>query len=118
MVLCQHFWLTRRPLEPWREFFKPHVRTKARDLARCKHRHVCLAGWLITGKTVMTKHNEPMSFLTFEDETDLYETVMFPELYKKRARELDYNRPYLIRGEVVADRDAICINLEDLERVG
>lgn len=111
------FWLSRHPLEPWREAFKPHVRTKARDLARCKHRQVCLAGWLITGKTVMTKHNEPMSFLTFEDETDLYETVMFPELYKKRARELDYNRPYLVRGEVIADRDALCINLEDLQRM-
>jgi len=111
------FWVSRHPLQEYRQRLANVPRVMARDLRQCVNRVVCLAGWLITGKTVTTVHNEPMSFLTFEDETDLYETVMFPELYKQRAALLDYARPYLIHGEVVADLNALSINLKDLERL-
>jgi len=57
----------------------PQGIVKARDLPEHVGRRVDLAGWLITGKTVLTRTEEPMQFLTFEDETDLAETTFFPK---------------------------------------
>lgn len=111
------FWLSKHPLKDYRECLHDTPTITARDVPNKTNRRVQLAGWLITGKTVLTKHDEPMSFLTFEDETDIYETVMFPDLYRKCVSYLDYNRPYLVTGEVVSDHGAICINLQNLQRL-
>ena len=111
------FWVSRHPLEYYASRLKHINRIWARDLNRCTNRVVTLVGWLITGKTVTTKHNEPMSFLTFEDETDLYETVMFPELYSKTAGLLDHAHPFLLTGEVVSEMGSLSVTLTDITRI-
>jgi DNA polymerase-3 subunit alpha/error-prone DNA polymerase len=40
--------------------------------------NVKLIGWPVTQKEVWTKDGLTMSFLLFEDETVMYETVIFP----------------------------------------
>src|SRR6185503_8192252 len=74
----------------------PHV--TASRLAEYVGRRVTLAGWLVTGKTVATKHGEAMEFMTFEDLTGLYETTFFPESYRKNAPFLNTRRPFWISG--------------------
>ena len=71
---------------------------KAGELPRHAGKNVRLAGWLITGKTVATSSNQPMEFLTFEDETGLLEATLFPEAYSRFLRMKDWNRPYLLSG--------------------
>ena len=44
---------------------------KAKNLHRFVGRHVRIAGLLITGKVVHTKHGDPMEFMTFEDDSGL-----------------------------------------------
>jgi hypothetical protein len=42
-----------------------------------------MVGWLVTGKTVQTKDGDPMKFVSFEDTTGIYETVLFPKVYNR-----------------------------------
>ncbi len=109
------FWISRHPLE--RYDLSGVQRIRATQIGFNVHRVVTLAGWLVTHKTVTTRTKEYMCFLTFEDETGLYETVMFPDVYKQRAMLIDYTKPFLVRGLVSSDMGAITITIEDLCRL-
>jgi DNA polymerase III alpha subunit len=85
---------------------------KARDLHHHIGKTICFAGWLITGKTVKTKQGDPMKFLTFEDETGIVETVFFPKPYARFCHMLDYGRPYVLKGRVESDWDALTLTVE------
>ncbi|HLB58897.1 MAG TPA: hypothetical protein VJL87_02280, partial [Bdellovibrionota bacterium] len=79
-----------------------------KDLRKYIDKHVTMVGFLITGKTVYTKHDEPMEFVSFEDTTAIYETTFFPEAYKKFCHILvpgakGRSTPFLLRGKVEAN---------------
>ena len=109
------FWISRHPLERYN--LSAVARVKSRDLACHAGRNVTLVGLLITHKTVTTKNEELMRFMTFEDEHGLFETVMFPELFRQRAMIMDYAHPFLLRGEVVSEMGALSIILDDVTRL-
>jgi len=85
---------------------------KARDLPQHVGRQVRVAGWLIAGKLVPTKHGEPMEFLTFEDETATVETTFFPPAYRRFCHILDYSHPYLLQGKVEQDFGAVTLTVD------
>jgi DNA polymerase-3 subunit alpha/error-prone DNA polymerase len=85
---------------------------KAKDLPNHIGRRVRMAGWLLTGKTVWTKKNQPMQFLTFEDETGLVETTFFPAAYRAFCMILDYGRPYILKGDVDANFGIATMNVD------
>ncbi len=68
-----------------------------------------LAGWPVTRKEVLTARGEAMEFVSFEDETAIYETVLFPEEYRSFSRVLDDVRPYIIEGTVESDQGAVSL---------
>ncbi len=86
---------------------------RAEDLPRLAGRRVRLAGWLITGKLVRTRHDETMQFLTFEDETGLVEATFFPEVYRRCAHRLDSDRPCLLTGRVEQEWGAVTLTVTD-----
>jgi DNA polymerase-3 subunit alpha/error-prone DNA polymerase len=90
---------------------------KAVDLPRHRGRRVRLAGWLITGKVVTTKHGDPMEFLTFEDETGIVETTFFPATYHRFCHMIDRQRPYLLSGKVEEDWGAITMTVDGVQRI-
>ena len=90
---------------------------KAIDLPRHLGRSVNLAGWLITGKVVTTKHGDPMEFLTFEDETGVVETTFFPATYHRFCHMIDRQRPYLLSGKVEEDWGAITLTVDGVETI-
>ena len=75
-------------------------------------RTVTMAGWWITGKTVSTKHGEPMEFVTFEDTTATFETTFFPRTYARFCRKMNRNHPYLLRGKVEEEFGVATLNVE------
>lgn len=85
------------------------------DLGKYVGKEVPVVGWLITGKVVHTKDDEPMEFISFEDTTAIYETVFFPETYRKFCRMLSNARPYLLRGLVEEDFGAISLTVKHVE---
>jgi hypothetical protein len=56
-------------------------------------------------------------FLTFEDETDLYETVIFPQVYDRYNTLLFDQFPLLIQGKVCEERGALSLEIEKMERI-
>ncbi len=90
---------------------------KAADLAGRVGRRIRFAGLLITGKVVRTKHNEPMEFLTFEDETGLVETTFFPEAYHRFCALLDRSRPFILTGKAEEDFGALSLTVSHVAAV-
>jgi DNA polymerase-3 subunit alpha/error-prone DNA polymerase len=90
---------------------------KARELAAHGGRRVRLAGWLITAKTVWSKRDEPMQFVSFEDDTGLVEATFFPNAYRRFAMSLDWGRPYLLSGLVEENFGAVTLTVENARRL-
>ncbi|MCU0594606.1 MAG: hypothetical protein MUC98_03965 [Desulfobacterota bacterium] len=76
---------------------------------------VTTIGWLVTGKTVQTKDGDPMKFVSFEDTTGIYETVLFPKVYNRFCYMLNEMRPYLLKGKVEQDFMAVTLTVHGIE---
>ena len=103
--LCLH------PLERYGKALEGLCRVRARDLPSRVGTRVTLAGWLVTGKTVHSRQGDPMKFVSFEDETALYETVFFPREYRRFCSLLGRGRAYVVKGKVERDLGAITVTV-------
>ena len=90
---------------------------KAKDLAKFTGRTIKIAGLLITGKVVHTKHGDPMEFLTFEDETGLVETVFFPKAYHRFCSIMDKTRPFIMTGKVEEEFGAHTLTVSEAQPI-
>ena len=111
------FLCDRHPMELYQRTLQKLNTVKAADLPRHLGRRVNLAGWLITGKVVTTKHGDPMEFLTFEDETGIVETTFFPATYHRFCHMIDRQRPYLLSGKVDEDWGAITLTVDRVQKI-
>ncbi len=107
----------RHPMALYTDPLKKLRIVKAKELPNFVSRHVRVAGILITGKVVHTKHGEPMEFLTFEDDTGLIETTFFPKAYRRFCSIIDGNRPFILCGKVEEDFGAVTMTVNRVERV-
>ncbi|AEJ19558.1 DNA polymerase III subunit alpha [Gracilinema caldarium] len=107
------------PLELWtpHRALKGRERIFASDLSNYIGLRVRLLGWPITRKDVWTLHGETMTFISYEDETALYETVLFPPVYQKYRSLLFDIQPFLLTGLVTQQQGAISLELEHLEKI-
>jgi error-prone DNA polymerase len=76
---------------------------------------VTMIGWWVTNKMVYTKNEEPMSFISFEDTTALFETVVFPEPFRRFCATWTQTRPYILRGTVDEEFGAFTLHVEEME---
>ncbi|HYV86509.1 MAG TPA: hypothetical protein VFB49_11400, partial [Patescibacteria group bacterium] len=111
--------LSRHPLTLYRDALlrlrrAGTVLVRGSDMARHVGERVAAIGWLITGKIVTTKDDEPMEFVSFEDTTAIYETTFFPRPYARFCRMLNAARPYLLRGRVEEDFGAVTLTVEEV----
>jgi DNA polymerase-3 subunit alpha/error-prone DNA polymerase len=111
------FLCDRHPMELYAATLQKMRTVKAVDLPHHRGRRVRLAGWLITGKVVTTKHGDPMEFLTFEDETGIVETTFFPQAYHRFCHMIDRQRPYLLTGKVEEDWGAITLTVDKVDAI-
>jgi error-prone DNA polymerase len=98
------------PLDLYKDVLKGMPFTRACDLRENVGGYVTLVGWLVTGKTVLTRQGDPMKFISFEDTTGIYETVFFPKVYHRFCHMLNASRPYIIKGRV--DEDSGSVNVK------
>jgi DNA polymerase III alpha subunit len=103
------------PLELWPRLFGQD-RLRALDLDRHIGRRVRLLSWPITAKPVLTASDEPMEFVSFEDETAIYEAVLFPEAYRKFRHLLFEEGPLWVEGLVERDRGATTLTIESIKK--
>ncbi len=105
------FPLSVHPLERYGSTLSRTPRCRAKEIPSCVGRNVTLAGWPVTGKTVHSRSGDPMKFVTFEDETGIYETVFFPREYRRFCHMMGNSRAYVIRGKVEEDLNAITVTV-------
>jgi error-prone DNA polymerase len=109
------FYLSIHPLDRYRHVLKGLHYVKACDLHLHVGEYVTAIGWLVTGKTVQTKDGDPMKFVSFEDTTGIYETVLFPKVYHQFCHMLNEMRPYLLKGKVEQDFSAVTLTVRWIE---
>jgi hypothetical protein len=66
---------------------------------------------------VVTKGREPMIFVSFEDENAIFETVLFPDAFRRFFPMLDDGWAFLVHGRVDEDYGALSIGVERLVKV-
>ena len=89
----------------------------AKQISRYVGRRVNLAAWSITGREVLSRKGEPMKFVSFEDETEIFETTFFPRAYQRFCQILDMNRAYLLSGRVQEEHGAVSLNVEEIKKL-
>ena len=105
------FVLSVHPLDLYRNKLEGLDYIRARDLHAWVGKQVTTIGWQITGKTVRTKDGQTMKFISFEDQTGIYETVLFPKTYHRYCHMLNATRPYILKGKVEENFGAITITV-------
>ena len=111
------FLRNRHTLALWKEKILPLKRIRARDIEKHTGRSVMLLGWPITQKEVWTKDGLTMSFLSLEDETGMYETVIFPDVYERYNKLLFDQEPLLIYGKPVSDEGAVSVEVAKIKKL-
>jgi DNA-directed DNA polymerase III PolC len=112
------FLLSRHPLTLHADAMRRARAIPACELGRHAGRRVAVIGWYVTGKPVITRHGEPMEFLSFEDTTALYEATFFPEAYRRFCASISRTRPYLLTGRVEEEHGAISLNVDGVRVLG
>lgn len=113
------FVLSVHPLTMWQATIRtlPHRPVPASELAHYVGRPVWVLGWPITRKEVMTKEGEPMEFFSFEDQTAIYETILFPKAFQRFCQDLDMNRAYLLGGRVESEFGTVSLNVGNIRKL-
>ncbi|MGH0052204.1 MAG: DNA polymerase III subunit alpha, partial [Sphaerochaetaceae bacterium] len=93
-------------------------RIPACEITHYVGRYVTLIGYQITQKQVLTKTGAMMNFVSFEDETALYETVLFPQVYNRVSPLLLNRFPLCVFGLVTNDEGALIIEVQNLKKLG
>ena len=107
------FPISEHPLLNYLPYLGTHIK-KAKDIHLYKGKTIALVGIAITRKITATRNREPMEFVTFEDETDLYECVMFPEAYETFGDLLNWETLFLIQGKVEETYSVYTVTIEKL----
>jgi error-prone DNA polymerase len=108
------FLVSRHPLTLYHAQIERLRPIPASHMPRFVGQRVTMVGWLITEKPVETKHGEAMEFVTFEDQTALYDATIFPALYRRCHQLLTPNRAYVVRGLVEEEFGVATLTVSDL----
>jgi len=104
------------PLALWADRVRAvQARVKALNLRGHIGRFIKMVGWPVTQKDVWTRDGLVMAFLSLEDETGLYETVIFPDVYDRYNKLLFDQQPLLVYGRVMIDEGAVSLEVSRIE---
>jgi len=101
-------------------FFRDAVRKSGRNIVSAKSlakhvgKTVSVLGCLITRKEILSKNREAMEFVSFEDETAIYETVLFPDIYGRFCQHLDMKTAFILTGKVASDFGALILEIKHI----
>jgi len=87
------------PLDLYRSFVSKNI-SFACDIPKRVGKSIYLLGVYITSKDTITGKNEQMKFLTLEDETEIYECVLFPKVFSELGDVIQWETLFVLRGEV------------------
>ena len=101
------------PLEKYRYMLSKRIKY-AREIPHHIGRSIYLIGLYITRKESRTRKSEPMQFLTLEDESDIYECVLFPNEFKEFSDMLNWETLFIIRGAIEESFGVCSVTIEKM----
>jgi DNA polymerase III alpha subunit len=111
------FLTDRSPLWFWSGTLSGIARIRGRDMVSRVGEDATLAGMLVTVKEILTIDGKPMEFVSFEDEEAIFETVFFPEAFRKYGAVLDNEAPFVLRGRIEDDLGAVSLRVDRVEKL-
>jgi len=91
---------------------------KSAELPKLLNRRVTITGYVADRKKIKTSNGKGMVFLSMEDELDMFEVTLFPEVYR-RVGERIFRKPILrIEGTVQNDISGLTVVADRIEVVG
>lgn len=84
------------------------------SIEKHKNKEISLLGFYVTAKLLRTVKNKNMAFLSFEDEQNIYDTVLFPEQYEKLFHFLYATNIFILKGFVKEDHGVFAVELSDI----
>ena len=101
------------PLEPYRPVVSKRI-SFAKDIHKKLGQSIYLLGVYINRKETQTNRNESMQFLTLEDETDMYECILFPKVFSEFGDIVHWETLFIIYGKVEEAFGVYNINIEKM----
>jgi DNA polymerase III alpha subunit len=105
------------PLEPLQGAIRSAGLVPAAEIMRHADRRVRMGGIMVSYKTVSTKKGEPMSMITLEDLSGMFDAVVFPEAYRRHASVLrtQSDRGLCLEGKIQVDFGAPNLIVDKVE---
>jgi DNA-directed DNA polymerase III PolC len=97
------------PLDVFAQYVELKDFVKADSLGKYVGRTVRVLSWPVSSKTISTTTGEDMEFVSFEDQTDIYEAVLFPREYRRYVHLLAGDAPVIVTGKVDRNFGAISV---------
>tara|TARA_Y100001970_G_scaffold153717_1_gene188198 strand:+ start:1013 stop:4006 length:2994 start_codon:yes stop_codon:yes gene_type:complete len=101
------FPISTHPIARYRSMLSDRIKY-AKDIHHYFKKSIYLLGMYITKKEIMTRNSQPMEFLTLEDETDIYECVLFPKVFQEFGDLFQWESSFIIRG-IIEKSFGVCI---------
>lgn len=98
----------------YRNYLNIEERVKGADLVSYIGSEVLLFGLYVVSKRVRTKEGVSMCFVTFSDETSVFEAVLFPDAYLAYRDILQFQEAFLMKGLVEETLGSIQVNVRQL----
>lgn len=111
------FPLSVHPINLIDERLLPKDRVLAKGLHKESGRYIKIVGLPIATKQIQTRSNEPMEFITLEDETDIFEVVLFPDAFRKNQTTISAGKPVVLTGKVENDHGAVYLNCQSVKHI-
>ncbi|MGC9311056.1 MAG: hypothetical protein ACP5IA_00075 [Sediminispirochaetaceae bacterium] len=86
----------------------------SRSLDRHVGRRVRIAGLMVTEKEIRTRARQEMSFVSFEDAYGIFETVVFPQVYRRLSLLLEEGIAFVLEGIVEIEWGALQLQVRNL----
>ena len=105
--------ISSHPLTRYRHLVSNKIKC-AREIPDYVGKSIYLLGVYITKKETKTKQSEAMQFLTLEDESDIYECVMFPKEFREFGDLLNWETLLIIRGTIEKSFGVFSVTIEKM----
>ncbi len=111
------FIVSEHPMNYYRSSIKREKVIMAAELNHHTGKFVKVAGIMVTAKTVLTKDHNLMQFVSFEDESAIFETVLFPDIYEKFSTILEEHHPYILEGRVTEEFGVFTLEVRKIKKI-
>ncbi len=93
----------------------PQGLVQAAELGQHGGATVALAGWLVSLKPIVDRAGQPMAFATFEDQSDLFDALLEPEVQARFGGPLGRSPgPYVVYGRVSRTAGSRTVRMREL----